>query len=32
VAGWRFEVLRLDGRRIDGVRVCRVMQESAPEG
>ena len=32
VAGWRFEVLRLDGRRIDEVRVCRVMQESAPEG
>ncbi|MDO9612846.1 MAG: hemolysin family protein [Serpentinimonas sp.] len=32
VAGWRFTVQRLEGRRIDGVRVSRVMQESAPEG
>ena len=32
VAGWRFTVQRLDGRRIDGVLVRRVMQESAPEG
>lgn len=30
VAGWQFTVQRLDGRRIDEVRVHRVVQASAP--
>lgn len=30
VAGWQFTVQRLDGRRIDEVRVRRVVQVSAP--